>query len=217
MPLPRGVGSPPYTIFGIYGSDITSSLPPRIPLKLVLHFPPALKAWALPAPDPAHLPRAVARQSLSTAYVGIDIQAPIEAAGMGWIILRMLQLSDSRVPKETFGLHPALTTSIAIHDAWLALGLPLEGLCGLHMHIYSQLILTTPPVSMWAMRMLWDAFSADSQIIEAMGLNFIRGHIDMEYSASESIEIIAWFQSTPERYVLFNSEVCNARNSRAWD
>ncbi|KAF1926732.1 uncharacterized protein M421DRAFT_30603, partial [Didymella exigua CBS 183.55] len=204
LPLPHDVNVPPYTVFGINGSDITSSLPPRIPLKLVLHFAPALQRWVLPAPDPTSLPRTVARQSLRTPYIGIDIQAPIDAVGLGWVIVRMLHLSG-RLPKEMFSLHPDLATSIAIHNAWFALELPCEGLRGLHTHIYSQLIYTEPPVSIWRMGMLWDAFPADSEIIKAMGLNFIRGHVNMEYSASQSLEIIAWFQSTPERYALFNS------------
>lgn len=55
------------------------------------------------------------------------------------------------------------------------------------------------------MNLLWDAFPAGSEIIKAMGLNFIRGHVNLEYTASQSLEIIAWFQSTPERYALFNS------------
>jgi hypothetical protein len=117
----------------------------------------------------------------------------------------MLHLSGCRVTKETFGVQPDLATSIAIHNAWLALELPVEGLRALHTHIYGQLIYTEPPISIWGMQMLWDAFPAGSEIIKAMGLNFIRGHVNMEYSASQSLEIIAWFQSTPERYALFNS------------
>lgn len=197
--------TPPYAVFGIYGSDITSSLPPRIPLKLVLHLAPALQKWTLSPPDPTYLPRAVARESLRIHCVGINIQAAIDAAGLGWIIMRILHLGGCRLPKETFGVRPDLATSVAIHNAWLALELPVEGLHGLHTHIYSQLIYTEPPVSLWSMDLLWDAFPADCEIIKAMGLNFIRGHVNMEYSASQSLEIIAWFQSTPERYAIFNS------------
>ncbi|KAF3034787.1 hypothetical protein E8E12_003306 [Didymella heteroderae] len=204
-PLPHDVSAPPYAVFGVYGSDITSSLPPRIPLQLVLHFAPALRRWILPTPDPTCLPRIAARHSLNIPCVGIDIQALIDAVGLSWVIVRMFHLSGCRVTKETFGVHPDLVTSIAIHNAWLALELPIEGIRGLHTHIYSQLIYTEPPVSIWAMTLLWDAFPAGSEIIKAMGLNFIRGHMNMEYSASQSLEIIAWFQSTPERYALFNS------------
>ncbi|KAJ4378871.1 hypothetical protein N0V86_005745 [Didymella sp. IMI 355093] len=204
-PLPHDVNAPPYAVFGIYGSDITSSLPPRIPIKLMLHFAPALQRWVLPAPNPTHLPPTIARQSLRTPYVGIDIQGPIEPVGLGWIIIRMLHLSGCRVTKETFGVQPDLAISIAIHNAWLALELPVEGLRALHTHIYGQLIYTEPPISIWGIQMLWDAFPTGSEIIKAMGLNFIRGHVNMEYSASQSLEIIAWFQSTPERYALFNS------------
>lgn len=204
-PLPRDASAPPLTIFGVYGTDITSSLPPRMPFKLVLHFAPALRKWSLPISDPTCLPRTIARKYLHMPCVSIDIQAPIDAAGLGCIIVRMFRLSGCRVRKETFGVQPDLTTTIAIHNAWLELELPVEGVRGLHTHIYDQLIYTEPPVSVWGMALLWDAFSAGPEIIKAMGLNFIRGHMNMEYTASQRLEIIAWFQSTPERSVLFNS------------
>lgn len=125
-PLPHDVSAPPYAIFGIYGSDITSSLPPRIPLKLILHFAPALQKWALPTPEPTYLPRAIARQSLRMPCVGIDVQASIDVAGLGWIIIHILHLGGYRLPKETFGVNPDLATSVAIHNAWLALELQLK-------------------------------------------------------------------------------------------
>lgn len=203
--FPCDVSAPPYALFGIYGSDMTSSLPPRIPLKLVLYFAPALRRWVLPNPDPTSIPHAVIRQSLRTPYVGVDIQAPVDIAGLSWIIMHILHLGACRLPKETHGVHPDLATSISIHNAWLALELPVEGLHALHTHVYSQLIYNEPPVSIWSMNLLWNAFPAGSEIIQAMGLNFIRGHVNMEYTASQSLKIIAWFQSTPERYALFNS------------
>ncbi|KAF2633431.1 hypothetical protein BU25DRAFT_405325 [Macroventuria anomochaeta] len=204
-PLPHNINSPPYVVFGIYGLDITSSLPPHIPLNLALHFAPALGKWTLPVPDPTYLPRSVARQCLRTPYIGIDIFASIEAVGLGWIIMRMLHLGGRKVGRDMFGVHPDLATSLAIHNAWLALELPIEGLRGLHMHIHAQLMLSSPPVSLWDMRMLWDTFPHTSEIVRAMGLNFIEGYVNVEYKVNESLEIVEWFQSTPELYAFFKS------------
>jgi hypothetical protein len=204
-PLPPNARSPPYLIFGINGVDVTSFLPPLIPFRLVLHFAPALQKWLLPSPDPADLPHPIACQSLFTPYIGINILASIDAVGLHWIITRMLHLSGTKLPKEAFSVYPNLTTSLAIHNTWLALDLPLEGLRNLHTHIHTQLMLSSPPVSSWDMYMLWDAFPHDSQIVRAMGLSFVEGHINLEYKVNESMEILAWLQSTPELCAFFRT------------
>lgn len=197
-PLPGGVNSPPYVVFGINGADVTSSLPPFIPLRLVLHFTPTLQKWVLPAPDPTYLPRPDAEEAVRTPHVGINIVASIEAEGLTWIIMRMLHLSGRKASKETFSLHPDLSTSLAIHKAWLALELRKEGLLGLHNHIHAQLLLSSTPVCILDMRMLWDTFPHSSGIVWAMGLNFMEGLVGQEYSVPEILEIMTWLQSTPE-------------------
>lgn len=204
-PLPHAIHAPPYVVFGICGTAVTSSLPPLIPLKLVLHFAPALRKWILPAPDPAYLPRPVAREAIRTPYIGIDIQVPVDAEGLCWIITRMLQLSGRAVRREMFSVHPNLATSLAIRNAWLALGLHVEGLRNLHTHIHAQLMLGSQPVYLWDMRMLWSAFPSSSQIVKAMGLNYIQAQGKAEYSIKDSLEIVSWFQSTPELYAFFKS------------
>ena len=117
--------------------------------------------------------------------------------------MRMLHLSGTYLPKEAFSVRPNLMSSLAIHNAWLALDLPFEGLRNLHTHIHAQLMLSSPPVSLWGMRMLWDSFPHDSQIVRAMGLNFVEGHVNLEYKVNEFMEILAWLQSTPELYAFF--------------
>ncbi|KAJ4987490.1 hypothetical protein SVAN01_06947 [Stagonosporopsis vannaccii] len=204
-PLPNGINTPPCVVFGINGDDITSSLPPLIPLKLVLHFAPALQKWVLHAPDPTYLPRLDAEQALRIPHVGIDIQAPIEAEGLCWIVTRMLHMSGRKVPNDTFRLYPDLGTSLAIHKAWSALELPNEGLLSLHMHINAQLMLSSPPVSLWDMRELWSTFPHDSGIVRAMGLDFIEGLNGLEYKLHESVEILMWFESTPELFAFFKT------------
>lgn len=204
-PLPSGINSPPYVVFGIHGNDITSSLPPLIPLKVVLYFAPALRKWVLPAPDPTYLPRLDAEQAIRTPYVGIDIQASVEAEGLHCIVARMLHLSGRKTPKESFSLYPDLTTSLAIHKTWLALELPKEGLLSLHTYIHAQLMLSSPPVGVWDMRMLWDAFPHDSGVVWAMGLNFMEGLVGLEYKIHESLEILMWLQSTRELFAFFQA------------
>lgn len=205
VPLPPGLNAPPYIVFGIYGTDMTSALPPRIPLSLVLHFAPALKKWVLPAPDPAYLPTSVARHALRTSCIGIDILAPIDVVGLCWIVTRMLHLGGDRSAKETFSVQPDLTTSLAIHDAWLKLELPVEGIRNLHTHIHAQLLLGSSAISLWDMRILWEAFPHNSDIVRAMGLNFVQAHMDSEYHPHESLEIQTWFRSSPELYMFFLS------------
>lgn len=202
-PLPANTRAPPYVIFGIDGSDVTSFLPPRIPLQLVLNFAPILQNWILPAPDPACLPRHIARQSLRIPYIGINILASIDAVGLNWIITHMLRFSGLALPKEAFSALPDLKTSLAIHNAWLGLDLPLEGLRNLHTHIHAQLMLSSPPVSLWDMLMLWSTFPHSSEIVRAMGMNFIEGHVNLEYKINESMEILAWLQSDPELCAFF--------------
>ena len=204
-PLPPSANSSPFVILGIYGTDITSSLPPLIPLNLVLHFAPALRKWILPTRDAAYLPSSSAWHTLHTPYVGIDILAPIEATGLVWIITRMLHLSGAMSHRETFGVHPNLATSLAIHNAWLALDLPVEGLRVLHTHIQAQLMLGSLVVRRGDMRMLWNTFPHDSEIVRAMGLGFLRAHVNMDYKPQESLEIQAWLKSTPELYAFFKS------------
>ena len=119
--------------------------------------------------------------------------------------MRMLHLSGCKAPRDAFSVHPDLATSLAIHNAWLTLELPLEGLRGLHTHIHAQLMLSSPPVCLWDMCMLWGAFPHDSEIVKAMGLNFIEAYVNMEYMVQESREILAWLQSTPELRGFFKS------------
>ncbi|KAH6642677.1 hypothetical protein C7974DRAFT_328219, partial [Boeremia exigua] len=197
-PLPQSIDSPPYVVFAINGTDVTPSLPPRIPLKLVLHFAPALQKWVLPTPEPAYLPPDAVRQDLQTPQIGIDVQARIETVGLVWVITCMLQRSGRTAPFNTLSLHPDLDTSLAIHDAWLALGLPRAGLDALHTHLHVQLMMRVSPVSLWDVQMIWHTFPHNSQIVRAMGINFIEGLINQEYKLETSLAILAWMRSTPE-------------------
>lgn len=201
--LPSSLDTPPYVVFGINGTDITAMLPPRIPQNLVMHFAPALRKWVLPAPKLACLPLCFARKALRTPYVGIDIRARVDAVGLRWVIKRMLHLGCVRSNTLAFSALPDLEASVAIHNAWLTLELPIEGLRNLHTHIQAQLMLGAPPASLWDMRILWNTFPQASDIVQAMGSNFVQTCTDTGYRPQESLDIQAWIQSTPELFLFF--------------
>ncbi|KZM24613.1 hypothetical protein ST47_g4209 [Ascochyta rabiei] len=204
-PLPPNLNFPPYVIFGINGTDVTSALPPHIPLQLVLHFAPTLRKWVLPVPTHTCLPRSAMQYALHTPSVGIDIRAPIEAAGLCWILTRMLHLAGITTRREAFNVFPDLIIALAIHNAWLALELPYEGLTGLHMHVTTQLLIGSPAVGLADMQRVWAAFPSDSKVVWAMGLNFTQACAEGGYEAREGIEMAAWFQSTAELWGFLKS------------
>ncbi|OSS48108.1 hypothetical protein B5807_06633 [Epicoccum nigrum] len=214
--LPSNLRSAPYVVFGINGCDVTASLPPQIPLNLVLHFAPNLRQWVLPPPDLAVLPRCDRQQHLHTPCVGIDIRAPIDSEGLHWVIACMLSHGGCQISKEFFGVHPDLTTSLAIHNTWLALELPFEGLRVLHTHVQVQLLLSTDSVSLHDMRLLWSTFPHDGAVVKAMGKRFKTAYVRMNYRVRESHEIMAWFNSSPELYEFFLGLEAQPLEPRSW-
>ena len=203
--LPHNAHAPPYVIFGIKGVDITELLPPQVPLNVVLHYAPKLKQWVLPPPSTSFLPRSLARWSLRAPHIGIDIlDNNVDALGMKWIVSRILQKSGIAHPKSLFLTQPSIMTSISIHRTWLALDLPVAGIFNLHMHIRSQLLLG-PVVQFAEMQAIWDNFHRTSDIVRAMGLNFIRSHIDFQYSQHEFAEIREWYLKSGARCRFFKA------------
>ncbi|CAI6333890.1 unnamed protein product [Periconia digitata] len=200
MPLPSGVNGPPYVMFGINSQDCTSLLPTDVPLRLVLHFAPALKKWILPQPE--ILSQRAIRMSLTTPHVGINILASIDATGLAWILVRMLQIANLSVDKKFFIFDPSLSVSIAIQQAWLALELPLEGLASLHVHMQMSLMYGMPVVFP-EMRALWSMFPPASPVIQAMGDNFVQSHLAKSYTQPEFSAIRNWYLADLERYRFF--------------
>ncbi|KAF1844790.1 uncharacterized protein K460DRAFT_416165 [Cucurbitaria berberidis CBS 394.84] len=206
--LPHNAHSPPYVVFAIQGNEIVSKLPPRIPLNVVLHFAPKLNQWVLPCPSTAHLPLSIARLALRTPYIGIDILSEdIEPTGLEWILSKMLMASGLAYPKSLFHVSPTITTSISIHKTWLALDLPIAGIENLHTHIQSRLMLG-PAVTLAVVMAVWGNFPQSSHIVRAMGLNFIRSHIDLEYTQRETSSIRHWYLKSAERCRFFASLEC---------
>jgi hypothetical protein len=109
----------------------------------------------------------------------------------------MLQRSGA-LKQELVHIHPNLATSLAIQHAWRVLGLPDEGLRGLHVHIHTQLLMNSSAVSLWDMQMLWSAFPAGSEIVRAMGGNWVRAWVRGEYGGEEATEMESWFLSSRE-------------------
>ncbi|KAH7392935.1 hypothetical protein BKA66DRAFT_386825, partial [Pyrenochaeta sp. MPI-SDFR-AT-0127] len=204
-PLPNGIRSPPYVVFGIRGKEIVSELPPRIPLNVVLHFTPKLRQWVLPPPKTTLLPWSIARFALHTPYIGIDILSDdIEAVGLKWILNRMLQASGCVPPKNQVLLHPALFISVSIHKTWLALELPISGIQGLDMQIQTRLMFGAT-VTFAEMIAIWESFPHESNIVRAMGLNFVHSHINLEYTYREFSAVRDWYLQSRERYGFFKS------------
>jgi hypothetical protein len=214
--LPSNLRSVPYVVFGINGCLVTASLPPQIPLNLVLHFAPTLRQWILPPPSLADLPPSDRQQHLHTPCVGIDIRAPIDSEGLHWVIVCMLHHGGCQIPKEMLGTHPDLATSLAIHNTWLALELPFEGLRSLHTHIQVQLLLSTDSLSLHDMRLLWNTFPHDGAIVKAMGKRFKAAYARMNYRVRESHEIMAWFNTSPELYEFFLRLEAQPPEPRSW-
>lgn len=204
-PLPYNVRSPPYVIIGIRGKEIVSDLPPRIPLNVVLHFAPKLQQWVLPPPRTTNLPWPVARFALRTPYIGIDILSDdIEPEGLKWITKRMLQASGCVRHKDQPIIHPSLLTSISIRKTWLALELPLAGIQSLDMHIHSRLMLDRA-VTLPEMEAIWEAFPHGSDIVRAMGLNFVRSQLKSSYTHDEFSAMQDWYVKSEERCQFFKS------------
>lgn len=200
--LPKNVSSPPYVLFGINDLDAFSDLPPNIPLALVLHFAPALRKWILPTPE---LDAETTGLSLRTPYVGINILADMELEGLGWILARMMQVADLKMPPGNYGVfmtHPNLPVSIAIRKAWMALDLPPHGIDALHLHIQTMLMVGSP-VTLFEIKGVWHNFPVDSPIQREMGVNFVRNYVDRNYPPSESSAIRHWYLETTERWNFF--------------
>lgn len=203
--LPRHIRSPPYVVFAIRGQDIVADLPPRVPLNVVLHFAPKLKQWVLPPPSITSLPRSVARVALRTPYIGVDILSDnIDVLGLGWILCRMLQASGLAHPISLFRAYPTILVSVSIYKTWLALDLPVAGIQNLHTHIQTRLMLG-PAVTLLEIMAIWKDFPHTSEIVRAMGLNFIRSHIDLDYSHREFSAIRDWYLQSAERCRFFKS------------
>lgn len=203
-PLPKNILSPPYVLFGINDIDAFSELPTNIPLALILYFAPSLHKWVLPTPE---LSASAARLALRTPYVGVNIIADIEIEGLRWILARMMQIANVKLPPGQYGAYmvsPNLLVSISIHKAWKALELPPKGIDPLYTHIQTMLMLGAP-VTLLEMKGLWHNFTVKSPILHEMALNFIRNYIDRLYTTHESSAARHWYLETTERWNFFRA------------
>ncbi|KAJ4369730.1 hypothetical protein N0V83_005493 [Neocucurbitaria cava] len=201
--LPHNVHSEPYVGIAIRGEAV--DLPPRIPLAMVLYFAPKLKQWMLAPRSTATLPKPLVGYALCTPTIGIDITSEdIDEVGLGWIVTRMLTATGLVQQKELFPTHCSRVSAISIYKSWLALDLPVGGMQGLHLHLRTGLM-TGSAVTLSTMKVIWETFPQDSPIVGAMGANFIRSHIEGEYTAAQSSMIQGWYQESVERREFFKS------------
>ncbi|PVI08605.1 hypothetical protein DM02DRAFT_621442 [Periconia macrospinosa] len=199
-PLPPEASRPPYVVFAINCRDCVAQLPGNVPLALITHFAPKFQEWVLPKPD--NLSPGTIRAALTTPYVGMNILADIEATGLAWILVRMLQLGSLPVDKKFFIFNPSLSISISIHKAWLALELPLGGLAGLHVHMQT-LLMYGRPVVFAEMKALWSMFPTTSPVLRAMADNFVRSHMAKKYTQPQFSAIRHWYLGDMARYRFF--------------
>lgn len=200
-PLPAGSRSPPFVLFGINNTDHFHSLPPKIPLDLVLHLAPSLCQYVLPAPSLTPSGKYLA---LRTPYTGINILADIDIVGLKWIVNRMLQVGGLPILSTMVLANPNICTCIAIHKAWLALDLPVAGLQGLHLHMQCALSMGDA-VTLEDMNAVWETFPMGSPLVKEMGLNFIRSHLDFCYTHTEFGQIRRWYLADRVRYEYFKN------------
>ncbi|KAF2688574.1 hypothetical protein K458DRAFT_271609, partial [Lentithecium fluviatile CBS 122367] len=197
-PLPTSARSPPYALFFVGGVGVYRDLPPKLPLRVALHLAPKLRHYIHPLSTNATY------LALRAPHVGINIPANINTDGLGWIVKRMLQIGGEAVSKEVFSMKPSVLTSVSIHEAWLALELPLEGLQALHAHIQTTLSFGDP-VLLKEIKAIWSAFPIGSPIMLEMGLNFVHSHINLGYTTSEFSSIRHWYLATRGRCDFFRS------------
>lgn len=201
-PLPDNPRQPPYVLFGINGEDVSSSLPPHIPLRIVLHFAPKLKEYLLP--PPTQLPRHAIHLNLLTPFVGINIQDDLDLQGLEWIISKMMQISGVVPRKVPFFVSPSLLTSISIRRAWLAIGLPIAGLDGLHYHIQMHMTMI-PAITLAELQAVWHTFPLDSIFTRLAAINFIKSDIDFLYDSKDVVRVRYWLSISMDRYRFFKS------------
>lgn len=200
--LPSDILAPPYVIIGIQGESVAEMLPPRIPLKAVLHFIPSLAQFVVPAPE--DLPLKIAQGALREPRIGLDIRLDIGVASLQRIIVKVLQSAGRMMSKKVFQSPPSTLTALSIRRTWLLFELPRAGLDSLLVHLQTYLM-AGPPIRLAEMEALWDTFPPDSDMLRAMVVNFIQAHVVWHYSRAEFLAIQTWYQSDDTRHALFET------------
>jgi hypothetical protein len=205
-PVPTKALGQPYALFAINNIEYYDKLPVKMPVGLALHYAPKLRQYMTlftPKPEDTLEAKSLA---LRTEYVGFHlIGSNIDVIGLGWILNRMLQMSPLHIGRDAFLEEPSVLESISVHNTWLALDLYIEGLSGIHQHLFSKLTLSNGGVNFNEIRAIWAAFSPSSGIAQAMGANFVRYHINFRYPQEEFSKMRQWYRATKERYEFFKA------------
>jgi hypothetical protein len=204
-PTPATALGQPYALFAINDIEYYDELPVKMPVGLALHFAPKLRQYmtsATPIPEDNLEAKSLA---LRTKYVGFHIiGSNVDVIGLKWMLDRMLQMSPLQISREAFLQEPSILESI-FHNTWLALDLHIEGLSGIHQHLFSKLTLSDDGVNFNEIQAIWAAFSPSSGIAQAMGANFVRYHINFGYPREELSKIRHWYRATKERFEFFKA------------
>jgi hypothetical protein len=180
----------------------TSVLPFDIPLATVLHFAP--KAGERVEQPPPDLPQSLKYLLLRKPLVGINIPYEISKRALATIIRRMLQLVGLTICKEDFQTSPTILQQTKLIAAWRALDLPVEGLRGIETNLLTRLMVGKP-VMIDEIQAVWNTFAMTSPVVHQMAHNFIRSHINADYTGDQGQLINMWIQSNKERLKFFSA------------
>lgn len=199
-PHPTGLRGPPYALFAINGESIVDILPPRIPLRVVLHYIPALEEYALPAP--VDLPHEVAKATLITPFRGINIRLDIGKAAFQRITCAVLKSAGCPVPHGVYYNTPSIITSASIVQTWSILKLPSGGLANLTTHMSTTLMMNAG-VDLASLDALFTVLPAGHEVLHLAATSFVQGYVDFVYSHDDFLEIRKWYAIEEERKVVF--------------
>jgi hypothetical protein len=200
--LPDNILAPPFVVFAINGISVAGKLPSRTPLTTVLHFIPKLAQYVLPAPE--DLPIDLVQEALRKPRVGIDVRLDIGAGSSQRVIFKVLQSAGEAVPNHLFQHPPGVIMSISICKTWLLLELHPAGLDGLMIHLQT-LIMTGPAVTFVEIQELFNHFPLDSNMLRVTAINFVKSHLDLQYSFHSFAEIRRWYMADEDRYKVFKA------------
>jgi hypothetical protein len=195
---PANIFDRPFISFAIRGESLAGQLP-KVSKNLVLFYAPKVKIWELPLPGGR--PDS-SLNALASDYVGVNITEPITATGLKWVLYKMLEASGRSIPTSALTPLPNLKTSVEGLCAWHVLGLNPLGTEQLRLHIMARLLMS-PGIRVQTMDMMWNTFTHDSEVVYQSAHNYIRHHIDGDYTYQEMTDFRSWIMASEDRRIFF--------------
>jgi hypothetical protein len=200
-PHPNNERKPPYVHFKLKDEDVTSHLPPRIPLRLILSYIPSLRTYLVPSPPATNKNRASRPSAIRHScapHVTINIPWHVEPKAFAWIIKAALHTAALPLHPSHIPLNPDFSALVLIHVTWTSLSLPLSGLHNLDTSLYTYLSTDGVFLQRREMAYVWSAYPHSSRVVHAMASSFFRGVIALRYRQKEVSAIVYWWLETAE-------------------